>query len=386
MNKNYTRAELAALIPEPFRKEETHYAVPPVDVAPATQHYGRRSEASCVALRNGRVFAAYGNHANPHDNSKGHIACVELDHTGARVADERLLIPTPEGAMNVMSPALRRLPDGRIAMAYSHRDAIERASRKIVFSEDEGRSWTPPVTVAVGDPDNGNYITGCHDRFTILLDGKRLLLPCHQSRGWGKTICVRVARSDNGGATWTLSKPIRAPHVEPDQGRGDHFWLDTGLLEPSIAECPDGSLLLIARTATGTLWRSQSFDRGATWTNPGSLEITSPSAPGYITRIPGSKDLLLLWTPTFDLDNHHFGPRRTIAAAVSSDGGKSWPMERRKLLVHDPDHSVDYPSILFNGDDVWVTLRRSAGPGILENAVSTILVVVPKKWFYETKP
>lgn len=377
MNKSYTKAQLAELLPKPFRVEDTSYAVEAKEVAPATERFGRKSEASCVALINGHVLVAYGEHAGVHDNSKGHIACVEVSSKGEVVSDARVLVETPANAMNVMSPALRRLPDGRLAMAYSHREAIERACRCILFSEDDGRTWSEPVTVA-----EGNYITGCHDRFTILSDG-RLLLPCHQSMGWGQTIHVRVAYSDDSGATWQLSEPICAPHVEPAQGRGDHFWLDTGILEPSIAECPDGSLLLIARTAMGTLFGSRSYDRGTTWSGPRSLEITSPSAPGHIARIPGTDDLLLLWTPTFDLEYHHFGPRRTIAAAVSTDGGWSWPMERRKILVHDPDHGVDYPSLLFHGEEVWITLRRSQGPGILDTAVSTILLSLPRTWFYE---
>jgi len=135
------------------------------------------------------------------------------------------------------------------------------------------------------------------------------------------------------------------------------------------------------RTAMGTQFKSESFDRGATWSTPRSMEVVSPVAPAHISRIPGTDELLLIWTSDYDARARLAGERHTITACVSSDGGATWPHARRKILVHDPERSVDYPSVLYRGKEVWITLRTSTGKGVLQGQTSTQLMRVPLTWF-----
>lgn len=86
--------------------------------------------------------------------------------------------PSPDGGFNAMSPALQRLPDGRIGMLFSYRQSQKIASCRFTSSADEGETWSPPVIVA-----DGQYKTGCHDRFTVHSSG-RLLAPCHCTEDW----------------------------------------------------------------------------------------------------------------------------------------------------------------------------------------------------------
>jgi hypothetical protein len=132
----------------------------------------------------------------------------------------------------------------------------------------------------------------------------------------------------------------------------------------------------------GTQFKSESFDRGASWSTPRSMEVVSPVAPAHLSRLPGSDDLLLLWTSDYDANAPLSGRRNTIMACVSRDGGESWPHDRRKVLIHDPEHSVDYPSVLYRGSEAWITLRTSTGRGILEGRTSTQLMRVPLTWFH----
>jgi hypothetical protein len=55
-------------------------------------------------------------------------------------------------------------------------------------------------------------------------------------------------------------------------------------------------------------------------------------------------------------------------------------LARRKVLVHDPGKSTDYPSVLYHRDEVWITLRTSSGAGVLEGLTGTALVRVPLQW------
>jgi len=373
------------------------FAFPLIPVAPADDQIIRRSEASLVGLRDGGVLLAYAAHAGRSDNDQAPLVARRLSPEGQPVTPERVIVPPPAGGFNAMSPALQRLPDGRIGMLFSYRQSQKIASRRFTFSSDEGETWAPAVTVA-----DGQYKTGCHDRFTVHSSG-RLLAACHCTEDWDlHHLHVRVARSDDLGATWELGEPITLPYVRwlesegpsyrrsgptpastPVAPGGQPFVQDTesGCIEPGMAERADGSLIMTIRTAMGTQFKSESFDRGATWSTPSSMEVVSPVAPAHISRLPGSNDLLLLWTADYDARARLSGERHTILACVSSDGGASWPHERRKVLAYDPDRSVDYPSVLYRGDEAWITLRLSSGRGVLAGQTSTVLMRTPLSWF-----
>jgi hypothetical protein len=350
-----------------------------------------------VALRDGSVLLAYASHAGRSDNDQAPLVARRLSAEGLPVTPERVIVPPPVGGFNAMSPALQRLPDGRIGMLFSYRQSQKIASRRFTSSKDEGETWAPPVIVA-----DGQYKTGCHDRFTVHSSG-RLLAPCHCTEDWDlHHLHVRVARSDDLGATWQLGAPIALPYVRwlasegPEGKRGtpapastppaperQEFVhnIESGCIEPGMAERADGSLIMTIRTAMGTQFKSESFDRGETWSTPRSMEVISPVAPAHISRLPGSNDLLLLWTSDYDARGGLMGERHTITACVSSDGGASWPHARRKILAYDPNRSVDYPSVLYRGDEAWITLRVSTGKGVLQGQTSTCLMRVPLDWF-----
>ena len=356
------------------------FAFPLRNVAPADEKTIRKSEASLVELRDGTALLAYASHAGRSDNAQAPLVARRLSANGEPLAAERIVVPPPPGGFNAMSPALQRLPDGRIGMLFSYRQSQKIASRRFTASADEGDTWSPHVVVA-----DGQYKTGCHDRFTVHSSG-RLLAPCHCTEDWDlHHLHVRVSRSDDNGRTWQLGDPITLPYVRwlvsenpastaartaalapPRRPAGNASCRtpSRAASKPGMAERTDGSLIMTIRTAMGTQFRSESFDRGVTWSTPRSMEVVSPVAPAHISRLPEADDLLLLWTSDYDARARLSGERNTIMACVSSDGGASWPHARRKLLAHDPGRSVDYPSVLY-GDEAWITLRVSTGPGCL---------------------
>ena len=353
-----------------------YYAFPTKVLAAATDQFPRRDEPSMVELEDGNCLFAYANHEGRSDNDTSDIAATLVSSAGDPIGNEWILVHAPEGGMNSMSPALRRLPDGRLGMVYSNRISTKIAERHFRFSEDAGLTWSEPAIVATG-----NYKTGRHDSFTVLSTG-RLLAPCHCSDDWDDHhLDVRVGRSDDAGATWTLSDPIELPRVRWPESRGSG-WIESGCIEPFAAERADGSILMTLRTAMGTQFFTESTDGGETWSLPKSMEVISSIAPAHLTRIPGSDDLLLVWTSNFDVTQSGMGLRHTITACVSRDGGRSWPHNDRKTLVHDTGQSNDYPFVMYKGSEAWIVLRHSEEAGILSKAVSSILMRVPIDWFY----
>ncbi|MFC1718984.1 sialidase family protein [Candidatus Poribacteria bacterium] len=344
-------------------------------IAAANEQYPRRDEASMVELHNGECLLAYANHTGGGDNDLSDIVAVKVSPEGKRVGEEWTIVRAPEGGLNAMSPAMRWLPDGRLGMVYSYRISVKEASRQFVFSEDEGHTWSGPTIVG-----EGKYVTGCHDRFTILSSG-RFIASMHCTDDWDRHyLHVRVSRSDDAGQSWSLSDKLELPYVGHKYG-----WkgagIESGCIEPCVAERADGSLLMTIRTAMGTQFCSESLDAGETWTSPRSMEVISPQAPANLTRVPGSDDLLLIWTPDYDAKASLGGKRHTIVACISTDGGRSWPHSRRKALIHDPDRVVCYPSVLYKGNEVWITLRVTEGTGMRDGRTSTGLMRVPLEWF-----
>jgi hypothetical protein len=365
-------------------------------LAPADANHSRRSEASLVGLRDGTVLLAFGRHTGPHDpgyarlrdervvryaggsaierdNDFGEIVAVRLDAQGRKLERERVIVPAPPDGLNAMSPALRRLPDGRLGMLYSHRVSTRVAARRFLASADEGATWSAPVTVA-----EGGYRTGCHDRFTVLADG-RLLAPCHGGDDFDSHYRkVWIAWSDDLGASWRSGAAIETPKLSWPDGQ----FMESGCNEPGVAQRADGSLLMTLRTAMGTQFCCESFDRGESWTPPRTLEVPSPNAPAHLSRVPGSDDLLLVWTPNYDARAPMNGHRHTLQACISTDGGRSWPHARRKVLVDDPARNTDYPAVFVHGTEAWIAVRQSDHAEVIKGRMSTCLMRVPLSWFY----
>lgn len=369
------------------------YAFPLETVAAADTAHSRRGEASLVPLRDGSVLLAYGRFTGRNDpgyatlanarvsryagsyierdNDFGEVVARRLDASGQPMGEERVLVPCPADGLNAMNPALARLPDGRLGLLYSHRISRHVSSRRFLVSSDEGLSWQQTAIVCAE-----GYVSGGHDRFNVLASG-RLLAPLHCTDDWEKHyLHVRVARSDDLGCTWQSGAPVRVPQVAWPDRPGT----ESGCNEPGIAERSDGSLLMTMRTAMGTQFCAESRDAGETWSSPRTMEVPSPSAPAHLSRVPGSSELLLIWNPHYDGTEPMNGHRHTLMACLSSDGGRSWPHARRKILVHDPSRNSDYPAVLHRDGEVWVVFRQSDQAQVIQGRMSSCLLRVPLAW------
>jgi sialidase-1 len=344
-------------------------------VLPATRERPRRQEASAVTLADGGLLLLWSEFDGRSDNARATIEAAVSADGGVTWEGQRTAIPNT-AALNVMSPAVRRLADGGLGMVYSHREATSSAWRVFVRSDDEGRSWSPGQRLPQEEP----YTTGCHDRLTVL-DGGRLVAPLHCTPDWHRHhLAVRCAWSDDHGRRWRLSPAIELPRVA-DCG-------ESGCIEPDVAQRADGSLLMAIRTAMGTVFRAESHDGGETWTGLRSMEVVGPVAPALLRRIPGTDDLLLIWNWHYDWRERLAGKRQRLACAVSTDGGDSWPLSRRKVLEDDPAHSASYPTCTFGDGDAFITYRWGGhitgayDPEDPSGWISSKAVRLPLSWLY----
>lgn len=315
----------------------------------------RHSEASVLRLPDGALLLAWSafsateeappgtttgdptarEWAHSRDNNPAEIRCRVSADEGLTWRGTRTLVRSDAG-INVMQPALVHLPGGGIGLSYSERQSRYYA-RRIFRRSDDGVSWSPEVDVTGID----GYLTASNDRLVALSSG-RVLPPLHQLfDGW---IATRVAWSDDAGTSWSHSDPLEV--------RGRVRGALAGFWEASVAERPDGSLLLTGRTALGRIYSALSGDSGESWSVPAPIPIVAPSAPPLLRRLPAGR-LALLHNTGHRPGELMQGSRSTLALSVSDDGGATWG--RRDDLESDERRWFHYPSALVEGDRMFLS-------------------------------
>ncbi|MFC0526106.1 sialidase family protein [Phytohabitans kaempferiae] len=322
-------------------------------LVPATRAEPRHSEASWLVLPGRTVLAWSAFAAAPdvvvpdtavgrewrysRDNNPAEIRFLESLDGGSTWGEPKVLVPNTAG-INTMQPSLLAVDDHTIGLSYSVRESPAAARRLFRRSTDGGSTWTDPVDMT----GIAGYVTASHHRMLKLASG-RLVQPCHQVAGDVAEVVITV--SDDGGATWHVTARIalagrRAGHL-------------SGLWESSVVEVEGGELLLAGRSALGDVYGSRSTDGGQTWSLPVPLGVGAPSAPSVLLAAGGY--LLLLHNAGFDPDARMSGPRNTLVASISADGGHTW---RRGPTLHAHDQLwYHYPA--WTLVDGWVLLAFS---------------------------
>ncbi len=314
-----------------------------LDINPSSEN-PRNSEGSFVALKSGRILFFYTRfYGGADDASPARIVSIYSDDAGRTWSPKYKIAVENSGAANVMSVSLLRLRSGAIAMFYLVKNSLLDCRPMIRISTDEAESWSEPrlVTEAPG------YFVLNNDRVIQLQTG-RLIVPLafHRARGtdpksyrsWDSRAIALWSLSDDDGKTWR---------------EADDWWAlpartRTGLQEPGVVELADGRVFSWMRTDQGVQYGCWSEDGGKCWTLPTKTELASPESPASIKRLPGSGDLLAIFNDHSGRFPFPKGKRSPLVAAISSDGGKTWP--RRKTIETDPDGWYCYTAIHFTED------------------------------------
>jgi hypothetical protein len=138
-----------------------------------------------------------------------------------------------------------------------------------------------------------------------------------------------LARSQNGGETWTVENPAEDGALIP-AGPALHGITPPGLQEPPWEDCPGGinfkdpDFALTVRMTdanAGASRFSYSLDRGHTWRGPFRLPLFHQSGIAARTDylVMGKNECLLFLTAA-KADGHEGRP----LCAKTADGGKSW--------------------------------------------------------------
>eukprot|EP00854_Cymbomonas_tetramitiformis_P018489 gene18489-22066_t len=162
--------------------------------------------------------------------------------------------------------------------------------------------------------------------------------PLHEFAAHAQLACVfaqksaaGVLRSNNQGLTW---------HVH-----GNLTHERTWLIENTLVERRDGSVLMLFRTKLGVLFQSLSFDQGRTWGEPQPTSIPNPDSKIQALRLQ-SGHLALVFNDHKVMKKKLHRSRVLLDVAISSDDGFEW--ERIARVDDEVDEGLrsHYPTMV----------------------------------------
>lgn len=307
-----------------------------------------------------------------HDLSPCNIVGSISRDEGRTWGPPKVIIKNDQGDLNVMPVNLLWLDNGELMLHYHRNHSGSSTSSFVQFSKDNAKTWSAPVRV--WGPTKDEHLFSANGILRQLSSG-RIVLPFCFPKGelFGenpqKARYASTYWSDDRGRTWHRSKAALELPMR-------------GTMEPTVAERPDGSLLMVMRTQLGSIFVSESKD-GIEWTPPQTSGIIAPESRPCIARIPGTKEMVLVWNAAlYQPQIHHFGVRTPLSAAISRDGGKTWGP--RKDIESDPTYEYTNMAVAFTRKGKmlihYMASQMEPSGRFGRTAIDARVAVVPLDW------
>ena len=313
----------------------------------ATEEEPRHSEASVLELTDGILLMAWQRHLKSPmgslDESPSNISLMNSYDQGQTWQDMRIVSEMNGNCVNVYSPSLIRNADGSISLFFRRYTQLEKGKQQLnnyyrITSYDEGKSWGEEEVLWE------NNLYGVMNHAIKRLSDGSLLMPMDGTEGAlyvkGTRYSIYVKRSEDDGRTWTDSNVISVPM--------------RGAMEPCIAERSDGSLNMVIRTQLGSVFHSESFDGGRSWSKPQTTGLRAPESCSCIVSIPDSDAQLVIWNNAeYDMSwYNHYGKRTPLTMAISCDGLRTFTDYYD--IETDPTWAFTNPSVTITSDGLFV--------------------------------
>jgi hypothetical protein len=199
----------------------------------------------------------------------------------------------------------------------------------------------------------------------LRLSTGELLIPTHRLDPLPYVSSVWI--SSDEGKTWTRGSEVSVP------GK-------TGAAEPSIAELPDGQIVMSLRTNDGRVWLARSKDRGHSWSPAERTELVGAASSSNLFCTSNGRLVLTYNSSTPD--------RTQLSLRVSEDAGHTWSEPLLIAEVEPPtegdevySRQVCYPSVCEIDDGalriVWAEIEVS--PTVQSGVIQSALVHLKEK-------
>jgi len=251
---------------------------------------------------------------------------------------------SPEKGVTLRDPELAVSPSNELALIYRWWRQSPRAKQlRLARSDDGGKTWSRPEQPidTSGQAFNPNAAWG---------GGKTLVVVWADERRAGRVFDVYARRSPDGGVTWG---PEQLLSEFPEKTLSDAF------ARPRLIG--DGqdrywAVWMGIKNGRSSLYMNRSVDGGRKWTDPVSLTAESQSVFGHSLHRAGER-MLLVW---HDMRTG----RDRLYAVTSNDAGVTWTAPAR--VDHLPESSevaVSAPTVLLNTDGEALVAWQDARNG-----------------------
>jgi len=216
-------------------------------------------------------------------------------------------------------------PDGLVWLFYVVRFGATWSTSRVQFkvSRDHAETWSDASVLSL---DEGTMV---RNRPIVLKDGDYLLPVYHETGNdperVGPDSTSLFLRFNRAKGTWTKTGPIRSAK---------------GNIQPAVVQLSDRDLIAYCRRGgdydpktTGHIVRAESHDGGSTWSEGKDSSFPNPNAAIELIELRSGR-LLLIY-------NDSMSRRTPLAAALSSDRERTWPI-RRNIRAGEGDFG--YPS------------------------------------------
>jgi hypothetical protein len=276
----------------------------------------------------------------------GAATTVQAD-AASPILDRRLVV-SGQGYF----PVALRLQEGRIGVVLRgggpHLSIHGRLD--IVFSSDEGKTWTRPTVVVDSPADDRNPAFGQAKDGTLAVAfwrTARYAADGQYAPDSDKPVNTWVTRSKDGGKTWSGPAQIEVSDVGWGSPYGRMLTLADGtmLMNVYAGQVRRPGEKVAAETENSYVYRST--DNGATW-----KRLSAPGLSGY------NETALLETSPGKFLAAMRTAKEGAVAMARSMDGGRTW--SRPERLTPAAVHPADL--LLLPGGRVLLTCGDRRGP------------------------
>lgn len=270
-----------------------------LDLSPTPSHM-RHSEGSFIRMQDGRIAFVWSRYREGrHDGDTSDLAVIFSADEGESWSAPRTLARCEEwGAVNLMSTSMLTLREGGIALLYLKLTPGLQV-RPCLRTTKDLLSFSAERDACAG---RSGYFCVANGRLRRLSTGRLIY-----SGGHNEITEKELAQGDHENADNIVMHNISTVRVYLSDDDGESFYeaaapvempLDVcreireqGLTESGIEELEDGTLMLYARNASGRQYAAYSKDGGIHWSEPHPSAFTSPTSPMTTLRLSDGRFL-----------------------------------------------------------------------------------------------
>ena len=256
-----------------------------------------------------------------------------------------------DGAESNWNPVLFYNEQGKLHLFYKEGQQISDWQTYLLTSEDDGKTWSEPCEMVVGDVSGGR---GPVRNKPITLSNGSVIAGGSIEKGiWSAFVDV----STDGCVTWEKSAPIEIAGLSYNAGEktaesniavSEQSFYGRGVIQPSLWESEAGRVHMLLRSSEGYVYRADSEDYGKTWSDAYKTELPNNNSGLDLVKAPFDGNLYLVCNPV----QANWGMRSPLSLFKSEDNGVTW----RKLcdLESEPGE-FSYPAIIASDDGLVIT-------------------------------